>query len=253
MPLYWFAPGHRSSPPTGPSFHRPWYRSPRRHCAAKVPPLNSASTACGSRAPEVALESLTLDDEKKERFEGRILKHILGLGGKDSAYYYIRTRREPEKIVTLFAKSGFRYLHLSCHGNTSEMATTFDRIRFPDLGRILRPHLYGRLVFLSSCEMATQKLANELILHHSGCHSGIGPSEKVHFADAALLWSSFYHLVFRTNDEVMKRKWVLKHLQSTATLFGVRLNYFSTSKRRVYAQPLWSLGRHNSAARWNAA
>lgn len=178
------------------------------------------------------IESLKLDDEKKDRFEGRVLKQILALGGKESAYYYIRTRRELEEMVTLFAKSGFRYLHISCHGNTTEMATTFDRISFPELGRILRPHLRGRRIFLSACEMTTKKLADELLLHGSGCYSVIGPVEKVYFSDAALLWSSFYHLAFRTNDAVMKRKWVLAHLRSTATLFGVRLNYFSTSKAR---------------------
>ena len=178
------------------------------------------------------IESLKLDDEKKDRFEGRVLKHILALGGKESAYYYIRTRRELEKIVTLFGKSGFRYLHISCHGNTTEMATTFDRISFPELGRILRPHLRGRRIFLSACEMTTKNLANELLLHGSGCYSVIGPVEKVYFSDAALLWSSFYHLVFRTNDAVMKREWVLAHLRSTATLFRVRMNYFSASRTK---------------------
>jgi len=178
------------------------------------------------------IESLRLGDEKKERFEGRVLKHVLGLSGQKSAYYYIRTRRELEKMGGMFAKSGYRYLHISCHGNTTEMATTFDRISFPELGQILRPHLHRRRVFLSACEMATKKLADELLLHGSGCYSMIGPSEEVYFSDAALLWSSFYHLVFRTNDEVMKRRWVLKHLQSTSTLFGVRMNYFSASKTK---------------------
>jgi hypothetical protein len=178
------------------------------------------------------IESLKLDDEKNERFEGRILQHIPRLGDKKSAYYYIRTRRELEKMAKLFGKSGFRYLHISCHGNTAEMATTFDRISFQELGGLLRPHLRGRRVFVSACEMTTKALATELLLHRSRCSSLIGPCDTIKFSDAALLWSSFYHLVFRTNDEVMKRKWVLAHLQSTATLFGVRMNYFSASKSK---------------------
>ncbi len=48
-----------------------------------------------STIPQVfIIESLTLKDEEEERFEGRILKQILRLSGKESAYYYIRTRRE---------------------------------------------------------------------------------------------------------------------------------------------------------------
>jgi hypothetical protein len=176
------------------------------------------------------IESLTLDDEKEERFEGRILKQILRLSGKESAYYYIRTRRELEEFIQVFAHRGFRYLHISCHGNKTEMDTTFDSISFADLGCILRPHLSGRRVFLSACEMTTKTLAREL-LTDSGCYSVIGSAERLDFSDAALLWSSFYHLAFRTNESVMQRKWVLTHLRSTATLFGVRMNYFSSSRK----------------------
>jgi hypothetical protein len=99
----------------------------------------TALTMKTTRPQLFIIESLGLGDEKKERFEGRVLKHILGLGGKDSAYYYIRTRRELEKMALLFAKSRFRYLHISCHGNTEEMVMTFDRIKFSELGKILRP------------------------------------------------------------------------------------------------------------------
>jgi hypothetical protein len=178
------------------------------------------------------IESLTLKDEKDESFEGRILKQILRLSGKDSAYYYIRTRRELERLMVVFRRSGFRYLHISCHGNTTEMGTTFDSIPLVELGGILRPYLSGRRVFVSACEMTTLALARELLLHGSGCHSVIGPVDKVFFSDAALLWSSFYHLIFRSNESAMKRKWILAHLSSTATLFGVRMNYFSRSQSK---------------------
>lgn len=177
------------------------------------------------------IESLTQDDEKHDRFEGRILKQILSLSGKSSIYCYIRTRCELEEFAKQFGRSGFRYLHLSCHANAKEMATTFDTVSFQELGAILRPHLKGRRVFLSACEMATPLLSRELIVG-SGCYSVIGPSEAVRFSDAALLWSSFYHLAFATNDTVMQRKWMLAHLRSTAQLFGVRLNYFSASRKQ---------------------
>ena len=184
----------------------------------------------GKTTPQVfIIESLRLDDEEHERFEGRILKQILRLSGKESAYYYIRTRRELEQIARVFSKSGFRYLHLSCHGSPTTMATTFDPLCFAELGQILRPHLNRRRVFVSACEMANRLLATELI-KGSGCSSVIGPAESVLFSDAALLWSSFYHLTFRTNDNVMQRKWVLAHLRSTSKLFQVRMNYFSASE-----------------------
>ena len=91
------------------------------------------------------IESLTLKDEKDESFEGRILKQILRLSGKDSTYYYIRTRRELERLMIVFRRSGFRYLHISCHGNATEMGTTFDSIPLVELG-VNRPGFPGVLV-----------------------------------------------------------------------------------------------------------
>jgi hypothetical protein len=171
------------------------------------------------------IESLTREDERAERFEGLILRSILRLSGKESEYFYIRTERELSKIAREFSKSGFRYLHLSCHANRSEMATTYDPIDFVRLGRIFRPHLHGRRVFLSACEMATKVLAREL-LAGSNCRSVLGPAKGTYFGDAALLWSSFYHLMFRTNPQKMQRKWLEQHAKSTADLFDVALNLF---------------------------
>jgi hypothetical protein len=188
------------------------------------------------------IESLRLSDEEEERFEGRILKQILRLSEKRSSYYYIRTRRELQRIATIFGKSGFRYLHISCHGNEDTMATTFDHLSFAEVGAILRPHLRGRRVFLSACEMTNRDFASEL-LTDSGCHSVIGPAEAVAFSDAALLWSSFYHLAFRTNDAVMQREWVLAHLKSTASLFQLRMNYFSSSRSKGIRETVVEHGR----------
>lgn len=165
---------------------------------------------------------------------------------KRSSYHYIRTRRELERIATVFGKSGFRYLHISCHGNEDTMATTFDHLVFAEVGAILRPHLRGRRVFLSACDMTNRDFASELLMD-SGCHSVIGPAEAVAFSDAALLWSSFYHLAFRTNEVVMQREWVLAHLKSTASLFQLRMNYFSSSRSKAFARLSSSLAGRRCA------
>ncbi|MBX7185990.1 MAG: hypothetical protein K1Y01_12675 [Vicinamibacteria bacterium] len=172
------------------------------------------------------VESLGLEDEKEARSEGQVLQRILRMSGKETTYFYIRTRKELEKFAKTFGASRYRYLHLSCHANKTLMATTLDRISFADLGDILRPHLGKRRVFLSACEMGTKELALAL-LKDSGCYSVIGPAEAVEFGDAALLWSSFYHLMFKRNHAAMQRKWITAHLQDTANLFQVSMNYFS--------------------------
>lgn len=209
----------------------------RVHRASLTEPYRSwadpGTTLGKDTIPNVfVIESLRFSDEADDRFEGRILQQILRLSDRQSKYYYIRTRRELERVAKMFGASQFRYLHLSCHANSDVMATTLDHIPFEALGNILRPHLNGRRLFLSACEMATADLASE-ILEGSGCYSVIGPTSEINFSDAALLWSSFYHLMFRANESRMTRKWIKKHLQSTATLFGVEMNYFSKSSERA--------------------
>lgn len=180
--------------------------------------------------PEVfIIESLKLEDEEKDRYEGKIISNILELNGKNSKYYYIRTRREFEEIVDIFYKSEYRYLHLSCHGNDAEMATSLDLIPFKDLGRMLHPCLKDRRLFISACEMVNTKLAKNII-PQSGCYSIIGPSKEVAFSDAAILWASFYHLMFNHNYDGMKREELLKYCKRISDLYRVPLNYYGISQ-----------------------
>src|SRR5438034_10555132 len=105
------------------------------------------------------IESLRFSDENHERFEGRILRQILKLStGKESIYFYIRTRRELKAVLDRFTRSRFRYLHISCHGAPTCMSTTLENVPCGELGRILRPHLAHRRLFTSSCEIASSRL-----------------------------------------------------------------------------------------------
>lgn len=171
------------------------------------------------------LESLKFSDEKQNLFEGKIISDILALNGKQSMYYYIRTKRELDEIATVFAKSKYRYLHLSCHGSSRTMATTLDKISFAELAQTLRPVLHDRRLFISACEMVNKSLA-KAIMPDSGCYSIIGPTKAVAFSDAAILWASFYHLMFNRNFDAMKREEIMRCCGLISNLFGVPLNYF---------------------------
>ena len=92
--------------------------------------------------PEVfILESLTFEDEKAQRFEGRILADVLHLSGKKPIYYYFRTKSELERLVKIFAASKYRYLHLSCHGSMDALKTTLDEISVVTLASIFKRRL----------------------------------------------------------------------------------------------------------------
>ena len=177
----------------------------------------------GSTKPEVFIvESLTFSDERNERTEGRIISQILALSGKQCEYYYIRTKRELQQVLMKFSTSGYRYLHLSCHGNGHSMSTTLDTIGFSEFANIARPYLTDRRLFVSACSMTNDALAKEL-MPSSGCNSILGPAQDVAFADAAILWASLYHVLFSEDEKRIKRTVLKAKAQEVANVFRVRL------------------------------
>lgn len=175
------------------------------------------------------IESVDLADERLGNREGRILRDILRLSRKSNQYWYIRTKRELRRILAVFGSSGMRYLHISCHGDTEALYTTFDRIPFNELKELLRPRLVGRRLFISACEAANHALAKR-IMPGSGCLSLIGPKGEIMFSDAAMMWASFYHLMFREGGAVMTRAEILRALEMIATTFEVPIRYFGRKK-----------------------
>lgn len=176
--------------------------------------------------PEVfILESLSFDDEENDRYEGAILSKILKLNNKKPIYYYFRTLKELEELLDKFEDSEYRYLHLSCHGSKNSMSTTLETIHFPELSKMLKPCLDNRRLFVSACNMIDHQLAR-VIIPDSKCYSIIGPYEPVAFSDAAIFWSSFYHLIFSHNENVMRRNEMEKILKAISNLFGLSINYF---------------------------
>lgn len=184
-------------------------------------------------APSVfIIESLRFKDETDRR-EGEILQRILKLSGKDSAYVYIRTRKELEAVLRRFDDLKMRYLHISCHGSQDSLSLTLDRIKFTEFGKIVGPYLSGsRRLFCSACEIVNEELA-AAVIPVSECRSIIGPNKTITFGDAALMWASFYHLVFRENPKGMNRTQIVSALERICKAFSVRFTYF----RREDAPP----------------
>src|SRR5206468_3114362 len=98
--------------------------------------------------PDVFIvESLRFIDEKKKRQEGSLLAHVLNLAERECQYFYIRTRKEFEKLLNRFARSQFRYLHISCHADTEGIELTLDGLNIQQLGSLLRPYIKNRRIF----------------------------------------------------------------------------------------------------------
>lgn len=175
------------------------------------------------------VESLRFLDEEKDRFEGKIISQILKLSGSESKYVYLRTKKELKEVIDQFKKSGYRYLHFSCHGNKSEISLTLNNLSFEELGNMLEPCLKKRRMFFSSCKVVNERLA-EALLKNTGCYSVIGSSEFIKFDRAAIYWSSFYHLMLRDEAKYMKQEGLGKNMALLQKLFGVHMRYFQASK-----------------------
>lgn len=192
-----------------------------------------------SKANVFIIESLKFSNEKNNEFEGKFLSQILHLGGKNAIYYYVRTKKELKAVLDIFGRSDYRYLHISCHGSHSTLATTLDKIPFPEFGELIRPYLRKKRLFVSACSSVNDDFARAVI-PKSGCYSLIGPTKCIYFNDAAIIWASFYHLMFRLNSEAMTRGNILSILRKIENTFGISLGYFSiSSKSRNGYKKVW--------------
>jgi hypothetical protein len=170
------------------------------------------------------IESLTLENERQYRFEGQIIKDILAASGKQCEYYYLRTRRELKHMLKEFETSEYRYLHLSCHGSSEGMATTFDDIPAEEMQSLFGPYLEGRRVFASACAMTNPRLARALM--PSGCQSILGFDRNLPFRDAAIMWASLYHVMFKVDANKIKAVTLRLKAQEVANMYRVGFRLF---------------------------
>jgi hypothetical protein len=186
------------------------------------------------------IESLDPDDEGNGRLEGVFLSHVLRLHGKNPKYQYVRTRKGFEKAIRAFGKSGYRYLHLSCHGDPEGLCTTNqDEVDFDELAEMLKPHMQGRRLFISACKMVHADLA-KAIIPGSGCYSVVGPIHNIAFTDSAVIWAAIYHLAFSEDSARITRDSLKVKLKQACKLFDVSFSFFAkTSKlKRGYTSDL---------------
>jgi hypothetical protein len=185
-----------------------------------------------STRPDVfIIESLDPDDEGNGRCEGSSISHVLRLHGKEPKYRYVRTREQFEDAIADFARSNYRYLHISVDADSKGMCTTNqDGIDYDELADLMTPALNKKRLFLSACSMVHEEMAREIV-PKTGCYSVVGPREDIAFTAAAVFWPAIYHLMFTINDRAMTHSVLKRNLEKVTSLFGIEIGYFSRSKK----------------------
>lgn len=177
--------------------------------------------------PEVfIIESLYVEDEIKNRFEGRALRDSLRITGQHPAYFYARNAAELNDALESFRHSGYRFLHLSLHGKPDSIFTTLEEIPNNEFANMCAGKLKNRRVFFSACEVGSGGLPHLLpAQNNKGMYSIAAPQDKIPFGVACAFWTAFYTKVLTDNPlgmEVAQLKGVLRKL---CTFFQVRLTW----------------------------
>ncbi len=172
------------------------------------------------------IESMDIKNEIDKKLDGFALKTILDLCDIPNKYFYIRTKLELEKVIKLFNKSNYGFLHLACHGTESGIELTFDTITFDELELIIGGNLYHRRLFLSACKVARFELAEHFIPKYH-CYSIIGSPDKIAYDKAAVFWSSFYYQIYQLNKFHMPQSNLCPILENVTKAFNIKINYFS--------------------------
>ena len=187
----------------------------------------------GTVAEVFIIESLSLLDETKKRHEGEVLANVLRMCGKNPIYYYIRTKVELIMLAEEFEASGYRYLHLSCHGSEMAVETTIDKISYTEFAQIFDGKLKHRRLFASACGAGNQMFAELVGARNSGMHSVAGPSEEMQFDHAVAFWSAFYVKAFSLNNNSMNARNIVEIMKPLAKLFGTPIHWSRYSNKKA--------------------
>ncbi len=183
--------------------------------------------------PEVfIIESLELTDEAKERREGAVLAAVLKMCGKNPLYYYIRTKAELKLMAKEFSASGYRYLHISCHGGPRSLETTVDSIPYPEFARIFSGRLRNRRMFVSACSAGNKVFAEFVTSKNKHMNSVAAPAKDIRFDHAVAFWSSFYVKLFSSNSKSMNADRISEAFKALAALFEVPIHWTRRNPRK---------------------
>lgn len=209
--------------------------------------LKKALPANITKPETFILESLDHEDELATRLDGKVLYDVLKLHGKKPMYYYFRTQRELVEFARIFRESGYRYLHLSCHGSTEMIRYTFGESTYKEFARMFETKLHNRRLFVSGCNLGNLSFAEELFNTNGGMYSVTAPIKKVNFDQSISFWSAFYYMMHAWDSSAMKKKRLTQVLNQLSTIFEMPLaHYFrNTARGAAVEEQVFTASREN--------
>lgn len=195
-----------------------------------------------TKAETFILESLSEDDENEQRLDGKVLYDVLRLQGKKPIYYYFRTQTELIRFAEIFQQSGYRYLHLSCHGNETHLQFTFGQTDYALFAEIFKEKFNNRRLFVSGCSLGNFEFAKAVFAKSTGMYSVTAPTRKVFFSQTTAFWPAFYYMMHAWDSTAMKKKRLQDVLARLAQVFEMPMaHYFiNTGKQGAVDEQLFT-------------
>jgi len=177
--------------------------------------------------PEVfIIESLTVENEIRDRYEGKALRDSLRISGQKPAYYYVRDYNQLLQAIELFRHSGYRFLHISAHGSVDRVNTTLESITNQEFASALNGKLKNRRLFFSACEIGSGGLPQLIqAANNNGMYSITAPLDTIQFCIACAFWTAFYARVLNENPLGMEVDVLKPTLTELCNFFSVRINW----------------------------
>lgn len=181
------------------------------------------------------------------RLDGKVLYDVLKLQGKNPLYYYFRTQRELIEFAKIFRESGYRYLHLSCHGSEEIVQYTFGESTYADFAAIFEKKLHNRRLFVSGCNLGNMNFAKAIFDKNGGMYSVTAPMKKVYFDQSISFWSAFYYMMHAWDSSAMKKQRLNQVFDQLATIFEMPLAHYyrDTSQGAAVVEAIYSAKRQN--------
>ena len=131
--------------------------------------------------------------------QGRALESILKGLGRYPRYCDVSSKLELFRALEAFKNSGYRYLHISCHGNIVDDAIIMrnhENVHWKEFAdKIAKLKFAKTRLFLSACSCgSTSSLATRLFSAkgHKSIASVLAPDDDIFLDSALLFWTTFY-------------------------------------------------------------
>ncbi|PSU12442.1 hypothetical protein C9J03_09750 [Photobacterium gaetbulicola] len=133
-----------------------------------------------------------------------------------------------EKAIKQASKKDVKYVHFSGHGCIEGIALTNGFITWKEFDQIAWPHLKGKCLCFSSCDVANG-IYEVFEYHKSFCNAIIAPSRPITWGEGLVAYSALYHRALSTDTSSSQDVRVLNHIVGAGTFNFIPSPYKSAT------------------------